>query len=98
CGERSDRTSPAHLTKFIPSKLFGLFYPSNSRYITTGDRIGYEQGKKQGQQEQAQTLVLRLLKKRVGELPQQVREQIQGLSLEQLEALGEALLNFNALA
>lgn len=63
-------------------------------YITTGERIGYEKG----QQEQAQTLVLRQLQKRVGELPQQVREQIQGLSLEQLEALGEALLDFSALA
>lgn len=67
-------------------------------YITTGERIGYERGKEEGQQEQVQTLVLRLLQKRVGELPQQVREQIQGLSLEQLEALGEALLDFNAIA
>ncbi len=67
-------------------------------YITTGERIGYERGKEEGQQEQAQTLVLRQLQKRVGELPQQVREQIQGLSLEQLEALGEALLDFSAVA
>ena len=59
-------------------------------YITTGERIGYERGK----QEQGQTLVLRLLQKRVGELPQEVRGQIQTLSLEQLEALGEALLDF----
>ncbi|MDZ8227977.1 DUF4351 domain-containing protein [Nostoc sp. ChiVER01] len=66
-------------------------------YITTGERIGYERGKQEGQQEQAQTLVLRLLQKRVGELPQQVREQIQGLSLKQLEALGEALLDFSAI-
>ncbi|MEH2449741.1 MAG: DUF4351 domain-containing protein [Nostoc sp.] len=67
-------------------------------YITTGERIGYERGKEEGQQEQAQTLVLRLLQKRVGELPQQIREQIQSLSLEQLEALGEALLDFSAIA
>ena len=33
-------------------------------YITTGERIGYERG----QQEQAQTLVLRQLQKRMGEL------------------------------
>ncbi len=67
-------------------------------YITTGERIGYERGKEEGQQEQAQTLVLRQIQKRVGELPQQVREQVQSLSLEQLEALGEALLDFSALA
>jgi predicted transposase YdaD len=41
-------------------------------YITTGDRIGYERGKQEGQQEQAQILILRQLQKRVGELPQQV--------------------------
>ncbi|WP_414562391.1 MULTISPECIES: DUF4351 domain-containing protein [unclassified Anabaena] len=62
-------------------------------YITTGERIGYERGKQEGEQ----TLVLRLLQRRVGELPQEVREQIQTLSLEQLEALGEALLDFIAL-
>ncbi|MEH1874247.1 DUF4351 domain-containing protein [Nostoc sp.] len=62
-------------------------------YITTGERIGYERGK----QEQGQTLVLRQLQKRVGELPQEVRGRIQTLSLEQLEALGEALLDFTTL-
>lgn len=67
-------------------------------YITTGERIGYERGKEEGKQEGEQALVLRQLQKRVGELPQQLREQIQGLSLEQLEALGEALLDFSALA
>jgi hypothetical protein len=67
-------------------------------YITTGERIGYERGKQEGRQEGEQALVLRLLQKRVGELPQEVREQIQGLSLEQLEALSEALLDFNAIS
>ncbi|WP_373530818.1 DUF4351 domain-containing protein [Nostoc sp.] len=58
-------------------------------YITTGERIGYERGK--------QELVLRQLQKRVGELPQEFRERIQTLSLEELEALGEALLDFTAI-
>ncbi|MEA5574441.1 DUF4351 domain-containing protein [Calothrix sp. UHCC 0171] len=62
-------------------------------YITTGERIGYERG----QQEQAQNLVLRLLQKRFGELPQSVREQVQSLSTNQLETLGEALLDFTGL-
>ncbi|WP_373528042.1 DUF4351 domain-containing protein [Nostoc sp.] len=67
-------------------------------YITTGERIGYERGKEEGKQEGEQALVIRQLQKRVGELPQQVREQIQSLSLEQLEALGDALLDFRAIA
>ncbi len=58
-------------------------------YVTTGERIGYERG--------TQELVLRLLQKRVGELPQSTRESIQSLSLSQLEELGEALLDFTAL-
>lgn len=66
-------------------------------YITTGERIGYERGKEEGKQEQGQALVLRQLQRRVGELPPQVRGRIQTLSLEQLESLGEALLDFTAL-
>ncbi|MDZ8105445.1 MAG: DUF4351 domain-containing protein [Nostoc sp. DedQUE12a] len=75
-------------------------------YITTGERIGYErgkeegkqEGKQQGKQEQAQALVLRLLQRRVGSLSQEIQERIQSLSLEQLEALSEALLDFSAIA
>jgi hypothetical protein len=63
-------------------------------YITTGERIGYERGKEEGKQEGEQTLVLRQLQRRVGELPQEVQRRIQTLSLEQLEALAEALLDF----
>jgi predicted transposase YdaD len=62
-------------------------------YITTGERIGYERGKQEGEQ----TLILRQLQRRVGELPQEVRGDIQTLSLEQLEALAEALLDFTAI-
>lgn len=40
------------------------------------------------------SLILRLLNRRVGELSQDVLEQLETLSLEQLENLGEALLDF----
>jgi hypothetical protein len=66
-------------------------------YITTGERIGYERGKEEGKQEQAYALVLKLLQKRLGDLPAEVRDRLQGLSLEKLEALSEALLDFTAL-
>jgi predicted transposase/invertase (TIGR01784 family) len=48
----------------------------------------------EGRQEEGLALVLRLLQRRCGELAPAVRERIPRLSLPQLEALGEALLEF----
>jgi predicted transposase YdaD len=70
-------------------------------YITTGERIGYErgiaEGKQEGKQEGEQNLVVRQLQKRVGNLPEEIRKKIQTLALNQLESLGEALLDFTAI-
>ena len=51
-----------------------------------------EQGIKQGQA----SLVLRLLKRRIGKFESGDETRITGLSIEQLEALGEALLDFSS--
>ncbi|BAY14617.1 hypothetical protein NIES21_03740 [Anabaenopsis circularis NIES-21] len=56
------------------------------------------QGIEQGAEREARSLVLRLLSRKVGELPEEVRSQIDVLSLHQLEALGEALLDFSNLS
>jgi predicted transposase YdaD len=48
-------------------------------------------------QEGNQSLVLRLLTRRLGEISPELRSQIEGLSLEQTEALGDALLDFTEL-
>jgi len=53
-----------------------------------------EQGIERGER----SLVLRLLTRRVGELPEALRSPLDSLSLEQLEALGEALLDFSMIA
>ncbi|WP_208344790.1 DUF4351 domain-containing protein, partial [Aetokthonos hydrillicola] len=71
---------------------------SRMSYMTTGERIGYERGQAKGQYEHAKALVLRLLQKRLGELPQQVTAHIESLTLEQLDTLGEALLDFTSTA
>ncbi|MBD2514112.1 DUF4351 domain-containing protein [Nostoc sp. FACHB-973] len=42
--------------------------------------------------------MVRQLSRCVGELPQEVRERIETLSIEELENLGEALLDFQAIA
>jgi predicted transposase YdaD len=48
----------------------------------------------EGEEREARSLVLRLLARRIGEVTPEKRSQIQALSLPQLEALGEALLDF----
>lgn len=53
-----------------------------------------EQGIEQGER----SLVLRLLARRVGELPEGVRSQVELFSLHEIEALGEALLDFTNLS
>jgi len=58
---------------------------------------GKQQGKQQGKQEGEVNLILRLLSKRFGEVPSQLKMQIEKLSLEQLEALTEVLLDFASL-
>jgi hypothetical protein len=47
--------------------------------------------------ERERSLILRQLARRVGELPSQVRSQVEKLPIEQAEALGEALLDFSSL-
>jgi predicted transposase/invertase (TIGR01784 family) len=49
---------------------------------------------REAMQEEAQSLIFRQLSRRVGTLPANVEAQVQALALPQLEALGEALLDF----
>jgi predicted transposase YdaD len=44
------------------------------------------------------SLIFRQLKRRVGEVPEALRAQIEALPIEQLELLGEALLDFSGMA
>ncbi len=61
-------------------------------------REGEQRGREEGRKAEGQLLILRQLTRRVGELPQEVLDRIETLSLEQLENLGEALLDFQAIA
>lgn len=63
--------------------------------ITLQETRVYREIKEEGRQEGERSLVLRQLTKRVGELSPEGRSRIESLSLEQLENLGEALLDFN---
>jgi predicted transposase/invertase (TIGR01784 family) len=52
----------------------------------------------EGRQEGERSLILRQLTRRVGDLPDSARSHIDTLAITQLEALGEALLDFSSLA
>lgn len=59
--------------------------------VTSWMRTGIEQGKREGEI----SIVMRLLKRKVGELNPEVEAQVRGLELAQLEELSEALLDFS---
>ena len=69
--------------------------------ITLKETRVYREIKEEGIQEGEQrekSLILRLLTRRVGELPEDVRQRVEVFSLEELENLGEALLDFSRMA
>ncbi|MCL1465181.1 Rpn family recombination-promoting nuclease/putative transposase [Argonema galeatum] len=57
-----------------------------------------EEGREEGRIAQAIALVMRLLKKRFGEISAVITSQIENLSIQALENLAEDLLDFNSLA
>ena len=57
-----------------------------------------QEGREGGREEGKKSLLLRLLTRKVGELSSEVRQNIDSLSIEQLENLGEALLDFSSMA
>ncbi len=59
---------------------------------------GRQAGLQEGRREEGVAMVLRLLHRRIGEIPPEISSQIAALPLAQIEALGEALLDFTSLA
>ncbi|MFB2838134.1 Rpn family recombination-promoting nuclease/putative transposase [Floridanema evergladense] len=66
--------------------------------ITLGQTRVYQEAKAEGREEGERSLILRQLPRRVGEVPESIRVQIEALSLTQLESLAEALLDFSNLS
>lgn len=59
------------------------------------ESVVYQDIWERSRKQEAMTLVLRLLNRRLGEFEPSLSDRIRVLSSEQLEALGEALLNFS---
>ncbi len=57
----------------------------------------YQQDRELAKQEGEQRLIIRLLNRRIGEIESSLIQRVQTLSIEQLEELGEALLDFTSI-
>jgi predicted transposase YdaD len=66
--------------------------------IAEGEQRGELRGELRGRTEEARSLILRLLVRRVGTLPAPIEAQVQSLDLQKFEALGEALLDFTSMS
>jgi predicted transposase YdaD len=69
-------------------------------YVSNAERFGFERGIKrgieQGMAQEARSLILRQLTRRIGTIAPSIQSQISTLSISQLESLGEALLDFSS--
>jgi flagellar biosynthesis/type III secretory pathway protein FliH len=61
--------------------------------LQQGEQLGLQQGL-----QKEQRLIIRLLNRRVGEIDSFLIQKVQELSVEKLEELGEALLDFTSVA
>lgn len=79
-------------------QTIGEFQPPQQenvmQIVTSWMQQGIEQGIEQGRKRGEKILVLRQLRRKLGELNPRVQDQIMALSLEQVENLGDALLDF----
>ena len=64
---------------------------------TSWEEKGIEKGKQEGLQRERK-LILRMLRKRWGPLPPESEARIDSFSFEELDALGEASVDFNSIA
>jgi hypothetical protein len=65
--------------------------------LQKGEVIGLQKGEVIGLQKGEAKLVIRQIRRRFGEIPQNITDKISKLSPEYLESLGEALLDFQSL-
>jgi predicted transposase YdaD len=57
---------------------------------------GENRGRREGALREAQSLILRQLTRRIGNVAPEIRSQVEALSITQLEALGDSLLDFSS--
>jgi predicted transposase YdaD len=66
--------------------------------LQAAEQAGEQRGERRGEVNEAQALILRLLKRRIGNISIDLESQVKTLPLTQLEELGEALLDFTSIS
>ncbi len=79
-------------------RLEPLYQRNREQAKLEGRLEGQREGRLEGRLEGEQSLVIRLLNRRLGEIDASLTQQVRRLSIAQLETLGEALLDFSGLA
>jgi Domain of unknown function (DUF4351) len=94
--QREEQVFQEELGRIEPTEREGIM-----EIVTSWMEQGLEQGRQRGLEEGLQherSLLLRLLVRKLGSVPPDLRLKIEDLSVSQLEALGDALLDFSAIA
>jgi predicted transposase YdaD len=86
-----ERTEREGIMQIVTSWMEQGIAEGRAEGRTEGEQIGEQRGRTEGER----ALILRLLTRRIGDVSLDLRSQIQSLSITQLEALGEALLDFS---
>jgi hypothetical protein len=84
---------PTPLEAAFQAELAAYEGERTMQYVSTIERQGIQKGREEGER----SLILRQLTRRMGELPESLVQQVNTLSVESLEALGEDLLDFRDL-
>jgi predicted transposase YdaD len=84
------------MSKVMPDMTREKVIRLTNPFIELGIHRGRQEGRKLGRQQGEIELVLRQLKRRLGSLTAAQKEAVRILSLRRIEALGEALLDFNS--
>ena len=85
------KLSPIYIARLKEREQIGF-----QKGVQQGIKKGIQQGIQQAQQQQA-SLIVRQLKKKMGELSASLESQVMALPIDILENLGEDLLDFNSI-
>ena len=82
---------PESLTREFWQEVYQLEEEKQMPYISSIERMGFQKGRQEGEL----FIILKLLNRQIGEISPDLANRIRQLPIEQLEALGEALLDFS---